>query len=856
MRRGSLFAVACGVLGMVTSAYLADARADTVVATAIPAQSLDAALGEFAHQTGLQLVYLSQVTRLQASKGSRAGLSAPAALTELLEGTGLSFQFLNERTVRIFPTPPATPAESTVAAAAAKPGARHHPQPSPDVLDEVDVTARRSERELADYIQNVPVSVSMVTGDVLKQQKSEQLLDYAGSLPGMYVLTGGAPGQINTGIRGAISYSAPVAFYVDDVPLTGTGAIQHTGGFAGLNSLDFMPHDLARLELWRGPQGTSIGADAQIGLVRYVLIPPNISEVHVSAAADVFAVHGAETPGASIAAAVNLPVVAGRLGLRASVYDSYTPGYIDNLYTGAKGINALRWHGGRIASLWQPTEALSITVNALWDNIYAHNVSQVTYDKVVRVPDTGNAWFVMQDGSYGDLLDNHPLLSPESRNIQLYSLSLQWDSGLIGIHSATAWSSTDAYHAQDMTLVYGPNFPLFSGGIVPPGLALSTENVSLSKFSEELHVTSHTGRSIDWMLGAFYTRESSADNQAVFGFDESYRPISLFTPAGEFSSQPARFTEEVLFANATWHVTGRVDLDAGIRIAHDYQSFLAGSGAWDVPTGYVFGHASETDTTWSAAARYRFSPSAMLYARIATGFQPGLPNGFQPGVPPASGNTAVNYELGLKAEYLEAKALTNLSVFYVDWRNLQVFENSGPLVNGAEGTSKGLELTSSYAPLEDLQLAANAAYTESVLDKVIPAANYILTGYQTPGYPKWSLSATATRSWPLAGRWRAQFGGAVRWLGQQFTSSNGVTTQVQTGSAYPTVVTPAYSVLDANGQISKGSLAFRFFIRNLTDRRAYINRVTLVDAVNSVPVEIMNDLLQPRTFGMGVSYAF
>src|SRR5215469_2505296 len=149
MRRGSLFAVACGVLGMVASAYSVDARANTVLEIAIPAQPLDAALGEFAHQTGLQLVYLSQVTRSQASKGSRAGISAPAALTELLEGTGLSYQFLNARTVRIFPSPIETPAvESTATAAASNRSARHHPPPSPDVLDEVDVTGRRSEREL------------------------------------------------------------------------------------------------------------------------------------------------------------------------------------------------------------------------------------------------------------------------------------------------------------------------------------------------------------------------------------------------------------------------------------------------------------------------------------------------------------------------------------------------------------------------------------------------------------------------------------------------------------------------------------------------------------------------------------
>ena len=81
----------------------------------IPPQPLAGALAEFARQTGLQLVYVSQLAKARASKGARAGLAPAEALPALLEGTGLGFEFLNERTVRIF--------ESTTAAAAPPKGA-------------------------------------------------------------------------------------------------------------------------------------------------------------------------------------------------------------------------------------------------------------------------------------------------------------------------------------------------------------------------------------------------------------------------------------------------------------------------------------------------------------------------------------------------------------------------------------------------------------------------------------------------------------------------------------------------------------------------------------------------------------
>jgi hypothetical protein len=54
----------------------------------IPPQPLAAALVAFADQTGLELVYVSNILSDRKTPGAHAGLSALDALTSLLKGTG------------------------------------------------------------------------------------------------------------------------------------------------------------------------------------------------------------------------------------------------------------------------------------------------------------------------------------------------------------------------------------------------------------------------------------------------------------------------------------------------------------------------------------------------------------------------------------------------------------------------------------------------------------------------------------------------------------------------------------------------------------------------------------------------
>jgi beta-barrel assembly-enhancing protease len=85
-----------------TSALAEDPKALVVN---IPAEPLAQALEEFARQTDLQVVYVSDEIADQRTQGAEAPLEPKVALEHLLKGTGLRYEFLNSRTVHVIVAP-------------------------------------------------------------------------------------------------------------------------------------------------------------------------------------------------------------------------------------------------------------------------------------------------------------------------------------------------------------------------------------------------------------------------------------------------------------------------------------------------------------------------------------------------------------------------------------------------------------------------------------------------------------------------------------------------------------------------------------------------------------------------------
>jgi outer membrane receptor protein involved in Fe transport len=109
---------------------------------------------------------------------------------------------------------------------------------------EIVVTANKREQQL----QDVPLSVGMVTADFVERENASEFVDVAGSVPGVqFQTTGGGENRVTVrGISSGVGV-ATVGYYLDEISTT-------NGTFQGVP--DFNLFDVERVEVLRGPQGT------------------------------------------------------------------------------------------------------------------------------------------------------------------------------------------------------------------------------------------------------------------------------------------------------------------------------------------------------------------------------------------------------------------------------------------------------------------------------------------------------------------------------------------------------------------------------------------------------------------------
>jgi iron complex outermembrane receptor protein len=290
---------------------LAQGFEPTALAADIPAGPLAEALATFARQTGLQLVYVSDVVRHRRSHAAAAGLSPDVALARLLQGTPLRFEYLTPHSIRILAV--AAPRAATTNALA------------PGELGEVIVTANRREEDL----QNVPITIHVLTGDVLAKLNATTFDDFVTYVPGV-TAHGVGPGQNNIYVRGLATAATAIqnSGVVGPFPNVAVYLDEQSAQLPNRN-LDIYAADLERIEILEGPQGTLFGAGAQAGVLRYITNKPklNVTEGTVNAGYATTA-HG--DPSHNLDATVNIPLITDQLAVRGVIYYEHRGGYIDN----------------------------------------------------------------------------------------------------------------------------------------------------------------------------------------------------------------------------------------------------------------------------------------------------------------------------------------------------------------------------------------------------------------------------------------------------------------------------------------------------------------------------------------------
>lgn len=101
VRTSIITAAVCCALGSLASA--GEATAAIRRATNIEPQALGTALKQFAESRDLQLLYFSEAVKNLRTAGAVGEITVDEALTRILAGTGLSFRYLGDKTITIFP---------------------------------------------------------------------------------------------------------------------------------------------------------------------------------------------------------------------------------------------------------------------------------------------------------------------------------------------------------------------------------------------------------------------------------------------------------------------------------------------------------------------------------------------------------------------------------------------------------------------------------------------------------------------------------------------------------------------------------------------------------------------------------
>jgi outer membrane receptor protein involved in Fe transport len=244
-------------------------------------------------------------------------------------------------------------------------------------IETIEVTATKR----AQSIQKVPIAVSALSGDAMKDLGIDNFQDYVEFLPNV-VFQGTGPGQNEVYIRGAATTQTSiavssvqalqpsVAIYLDEQPVSMQG-----------RNLDVYATDIERVEVLPGPQGTLFGASSQAGTVRIISKKPNHSDIEAG-----FDLNTGFTNGGDLSNAVegyfNLPI-SDDLAFRVAAYSDHQGGWIDNVQNkpGEGGYIGSPVHLDRIAPDWGKLADPENTPSVVPSNsgIVEENFNSATY---------------------------------------------------------------------------------------------------------------------------------------------------------------------------------------------------------------------------------------------------------------------------------------------------------------------------------------------------------------------------------------------------------------------------------------------------------------------------------------------
>lgn len=597
----------------------------------------------------------------------------------------------------------------TAVSLTAGPAPKAHAQvPAGTVLEEVVVTATRREER----VQDVPASVSVVTGANLEAQGITDFADVKRVASGLYLES--PQGQASSSIRIRGVGSAGFSSVDPSVGVLVDGLYQPRIGSVFTDLLD-----VERITVLRGPQGTLFGKNTTAGAILVTTTQPDFDGISGQLQGVAGNLDNQELRGV-----VNAPIIDDVLAVRVAGFYAQRDGYMQNRFLGNDSRNLDR-RGGRAKLRFAPTDALDMTYTLDYsDTQYRSDQGLVRYGTLdsARAGDLSGAPLEDVGEALGKPL---PSIGPFTREvfqgeqraqdeIERHLFNLKWSFLGHTLTSITGYEQVDNFLPAD-------NDGTFLD------LVQITSSPSTKTKTQEFQLANDGGGMLEYVVGLWYqdsdlqspTRVADpADLAALEGRPQ--RPDTIV-------DSTANSETLAYFGSLTVNLDERWSLIGGLRFTDNEKT-----SNQTIASFPVIDNASRTDSEWTYKASVRFAATddIMAYASYDRGFKSGGFNRqetlcFIVGAPFCLPDDRLSYEpettdsieAGIKADLAGGIARVNAAVFYQTYDDYQVtskFPPSSTIVqNAADVESYGLEVDLTAAPTEQLTINGSYSYIDA-----------------------------------------------------------------------------------------------------------------------------------------------
>ncbi len=673
-----------------------------------------------------------------------------------------------------------------------------------DTLDEVVVTASLRPTSVA----QLPQSVTVLDADTLREAGVQHFEDVLGMIPNLNWASGTSRPRFFQlrGIGEVEQYQgAPnpsVGFLIDDIDFSGVG----------------MPatlFDVQQIQVLRGPQGTTYGANALAGLISVRTADPGTE----------FELHGEATGGTydtrSAGIAIGDGMAGGDAGWRLVAQQYLSDGFRHDAYYGMNTTNGYDEGTLRGKLHWQINDALQADLTLMHVNI------NNGYD----------AWSINNTAT---TFSNQPGRDEQRSNGIALRLSDRIE-GLGEVRSITSSAGSAILYSFDgdwgNDTLWGPYAPYDY---------FQSDNRYRHTFAEDLRLIGDDSRALfgvlRWLAGIYALRLTETD-RLVYQYDDVYNG----TGSSELDSRYGA-TNVALYGSLDADLGPRSKLSAGLRVERrsaDYQDSSDAATPFPQEINDMVGG----NLSWM----FDTGQGQHFYTTLARGYKGGGFNigsqilseqrGFAP-------ETLWSLESGIKYARAEDPLQLQTDVFYMRRQHMQVYlseqlQQNNPLAyvfftqNAADGENFGLESEGSYRLGEHWQVSGSAAMLHTRYLGVTGVFESLgIDGRSQPFAPDYEAS--------LALEYMAQSGLFARLDSHAMGSFYYYTSDAQASRSY--------HLENLRVGYRHASWTASIWLRNLFNERYAQNGFYFGLIPPNYPNQAFLDLGDPRQVGLTISY--